>query len=255
VNVAGAILTVLCVFFMLFRAEILLRTRLLLVRRPGVLVWVTDRQVLISRKIFILCRMLTGFRLSFEALPGVPLPRTFLLVSNHQSLLDIPVLMASFPRHGLRFVTKKELGRGLPYISLALRLGGHALISRTGDFGKGRREMKKLASRTAEGVCPVVFPEGTRSRDGGMHPFLSGAFRIILDTAPLPVLSVAIDGGWRMAKLLRIFGVLGSSHYRVKPLTLYPPPRGKREILDVLARAEGEIGAQLAEWHAGDCLK
>jgi 1-acyl-sn-glycerol-3-phosphate acyltransferase len=244
-----ALLTVLGVFYLLFRAHLLIWARSLRTRE-GILEWVTERQVLISRKIFLLCRMLTRFRLSVQGYDGGKLPPVLLLVCNHQSLVDIPVLMATFPRQALRFVTKKELGKGIPYISLALRVGGHALISRTGDFRKGRDELLKLADRSAQGISPAVFPEGHRSRTGELGTFHAGAFRMILDRAPLPVLSVAVYGGYRIGKLQQLLTNLGRTHYRVKALTVYPPPKGKKEILDVLARAEQEISRQVAVWQA-----
>jgi 1-acyl-sn-glycerol-3-phosphate acyltransferase len=112
--------------------------------------------------------------------------------------------------------------------------------------------LQKIADRSAVGVCPVVFPEGTRSRDGKMRPFLGGAFRIILDRRPLPVLSVAMDGGYNVGKLFQILANLDRTHYRVKVLSLHSAPKGKRQILELLSAVEAEIGAQISEWHRED---
>jgi 1-acyl-sn-glycerol-3-phosphate acyltransferase len=250
VRVIGSALVVLCVFYMMVRGHILLALKSRF-SPAGLLRFVTDRQAAIARKIFLLCGWFTRFRMSVDLTRLGRLPDAFLLVSNHQSLIDIAVLMATLPGH-VRFVTKRELGLGIPYVSLALRVGGHALISRTGEFRRGRTALRRIADRSAEGVCPVVFPEGTRSRDGKMRPFLAGAFRIILDHRPLPVLSVAMDGGYKVGKLFQILANLDRTRYRVKALSLHAAPKGKRQILELLSVVEAEIRAQIDQWHRED---
>jgi 1-acyl-sn-glycerol-3-phosphate acyltransferase len=241
----GAIFLVLGGLGLFFRGSVILR--LMAVVRPGkIMRLVTDQQIAIGRKLFLLAGF-GGLRKEVRRYPGT-LPPVFLLVSNHQSLADIALLPQVFPSHHLRFVAKRELGRGVPYVSLALRLGRHAVISRTSNYRAGRRLLTRFADLAAEGVCPVVFAEGRRSRTGEVQEFQSGAFRIILERAPLPVLSFAVDGGYRISSLKRLLTNLRGTCYRAQPLTLYPPPRGKREILDVLARIEGEIGEQVRRW-------
>jgi 1-acyl-sn-glycerol-3-phosphate acyltransferase len=218
--------------------------------RPGrVMDFVSRFQPVISRKLFWAARVFGGLRTAVERARG-PLPPTFLIVSNHQSLADIPALAMAFPRHGLRYVAKRELARGLPYISPSLRMGGHALISRTGSFREGQEAMKALAELGSHGICPVVFPEGTRSRDGRVKEFFTGAMRVMLERNPLPVLSVAVDGGYRLATVPRLITGTRGTTYRVKPLTLYPAPHGKREIQEIIARTEAEIRAQVEDWRA-----
>jgi 1-acyl-sn-glycerol-3-phosphate acyltransferase len=243
----AAVLALFCALFIFIRAEIMLRL-VALFRPDALLDHVNMTQPVISRGLFASPRMIAGFRLDIERWRGPPLPRVFLLVSNHQSLIDIPALMAAFPRHALRFVAKKELGRGLPYVSVALRRGYHALISRTSDFREGHRELVRFADLTKRGICPAVFPEGTRSKTGFVKAFQAGAVRIILERARLPVLSVAVDGGWRISKIPRLLTRLRGTRYRVKPLTLYAAPKGKREILDLLGTIEKELAAQVRAW-------
>jgi 1-acyl-sn-glycerol-3-phosphate acyltransferase len=203
----------------------------------------------IVRNLVRFAAFFTGFRLEVDPWRGPPLPDRFLLVTNHQSMVDIPLLMWAFPRHDLRFVAKRELARRLPYISLSLRVGGHAVISRTSDFRAGARAMARLADLSARGISPAVFPEGTRSRTGEIGRFNSGAVRIILERAPLPVLSAAVDGGWRIGKLKGLAANFTRTRYRIRPLALHPAPRGKREILETLAAVEREIRAQVDAWH------
>jgi 1-acyl-sn-glycerol-3-phosphate acyltransferase len=74
--------------------------------------------------------------------------------------------------------------------------------------------------------------------------------RIILERAKLPVLSVAVDGGWHVSNLPKLVTRLRGTRYRIKPLTLYPAPAGKREILQLLATIEKELAAQVRAWRA-----
>ena len=231
------------------RADLVLRLRLWL--RPGSGIEAVSRlQKPIVRHIVRFAWFFTGFRIAVDPWIGPPLPGRLLLITNHQSLVDIPLLMWAFPRHDLRFVAKRELARYLPYISLSLRQGGHAVISRTSDFRSGARAMARLAELSARGISPVVFPEGTRSRTGKVGRFNSGAVRIILERAPLAVLSAAVDGGWRIGKTKGLLRNFGSTRYRIRLLALHPAPRGKREILETLGKVEQEIRSQMAAWEA-----
>jgi 1-acyl-sn-glycerol-3-phosphate acyltransferase len=242
----GSGLLLLCVLVLFIRGEVLLRR--LLRRRPDlVMEQVNHYQPSISRKLFFLAHILGGLRMDFQRYTG-PLPRVFLIVSNHQSLADIPALALCFPRHALRFLAKKELGRGIPYISAVLRLGGHGLISRTANYREGQQELKRFAGLTQQGICPVVFPEGTRSRTGRVRDFFAGAVRIILESSPVPVLSVAVDGGFRVSTMPKLLNRLRGTMYRVKPLTLYPAPHGKQEIIELLEKIHTEISGQVYSW-------
>jgi 1-acyl-sn-glycerol-3-phosphate acyltransferase len=237
-----------CALFILLRGG----ARLRWVARfaPGrVMDFVSWFQPVIAQSLYTAAGLLGGLRTAFERFPR-RLPSTFLIVSNHQSLADIPALAIAFSGHGLRYVAKKNLGRGLPYISPSLRRGRHALISRTGQFREGQQALRRLASLSREGICPVVFPEGTRSRDGRVKEFYAGAMRVMLEHEPMPVLSVAVDGGYRMATLAKLFLHMRGTCYRVRPLTLYPAPSGKREVMDLIARTEKEIRAQVRAWRA-----
>jgi 1-acyl-sn-glycerol-3-phosphate acyltransferase len=243
----GTIFFLLCLLFLLVRADLGLKIRVFF-RASGIQEYFDKHQKKLGRMIFSTVQSLTGFRINVEPFRGPPLPRTVLLVSNHQSLADIPVLVYSFPRLSLRFVTKRELGRGIPAVSPFLRIGGSALISRKGNFARVMRELAKLARLSAEGPSPAVFPEGTRSRTGRLGTFQAGAFRVLCEQAPLPVLVVAMDGGWRISRMSGVFTKLGRTSYRVKPLALYPAPRGKKEIMDLLGRARSDIDSQLCAW-------
>jgi 1-acyl-sn-glycerol-3-phosphate acyltransferase len=181
------------------------------------------------------------------------LPRRFLILSNHQSLVDIAVLAYSFPRHNVRFVAKKELGRGVPGISFILRHGGHALIDRRGGFRETQAELIKLARFSRrEQVCPAVFPEGTRARGGRVKKFHSAAVRTILSHHALPTVSVAVNGGHRIARLKNLLRNLRGCVYRVRLLSLYPPPARRGDVHFMLQQAHDEIERQVNEWRRSE---
>ena len=201
------------------------------------------------RSMLAVAKTYAGFRIIRDSRVRQRLPDRFLIIANHQSLVDIPVLSLVFPRHNVRFVAKKELKWGIPSFSFALRKGRHALISRDGDYREAHRELVKLARLSRrERVCPVVFPEGTRTRTGKVKRFHSAAVRTLLKHAPLPAVTVAINGGYRISRLKDLVRNLRGCAYRVRLLTLYPPPRGREDVKAMIERAHDEIKGQVEEW-------
>ncbi len=137
-------------------------------------------------RIFALLRTYRGFFLKVEDGIGAAWPERFILVANHQSIVDIPVLSYLFRTKKLRFVAKKELGAGVPLVSQALRMQGHGLVTRHGDPRQALRSLDRFARHCREsGACPVLFPEGTRSKDGKLGGFHTGALKRILGAQSL----------------------------------------------------------------------
>ena len=201
------------------------------------------------RVIVALVKAYAGFRVLRQSRLRSSLPQRFLIVSNHQSLVDIAVLAYAFPGHNVRFVAKKELGRGVPGISFMLRNGRHALIDRRGGFQDTQAQLIKLARFSRrQAVCPAVFPEGTRTQGGRVKKFHAAAVRTILAHHALPTLSVAVNGGHRIARLKSVLRNLRGCVYRVRLLTLYPPPAKRGDVQVMLRQAHDEIERQVNEW-------
>jgi len=115
----------------------------------------------------------------------------YLVVMNHQSNMDIPVLVHSLPLQ-IRFIGKIELKK-IPLFGSALLRAGHFLIDR-GDHQKAMEGMREAgAAVRRKGVSVVFAPEGTRSHDGRLLPFKKGAFVMAIETG-IPILPVTIDG-------------------------------------------------------------
>src|ERR1700744_3931612 len=97
---------------------------------------------------------------------NLPVGRPMIFLSNHQSLLDIPPLIWHLRKYHAKFISKIELTKGIPSISYNLKYGGGANIDRN-DSRQSITEIVKLANRMKENKwSAVIFPEGTRSKDG-----------------------------------------------------------------------------------------
>jgi 1-acyl-sn-glycerol-3-phosphate acyltransferase len=121
-------------------------------------------------------------------------PGRFIVVSNHQSTADVAILPWALRSLNLKFVAKEELGRYVPTVSMALKHWGSALISREAT----RQDIARIKTM-ARGLdhwdgSVVIFPEGTRSRDGRLRPYKAAAVRIVAHETGLPILPIAIDG-------------------------------------------------------------
>src|SRR5262249_19882552 len=192
---------------------------------------------------------LCGARLEVERSPGVRRSTSYVLIANHQSMFDVPILGALLFTNYPKYVSKRELGRWIPSISYNLRHGGNALIDRA-DRGQAVEAIRALGERAqARGVSVVIYPEGTRSRAGGLKPFKSAGAITLLRAAPaLEVVPVTIDGSWRLLchNLLPVpYGT------RIRVRLSDPIPRtSDGDPAQILDRAREEIKGTLLRWRA-----
>jgi 1-acyl-sn-glycerol-3-phosphate acyltransferase len=131
----------------------------------------------------------TGVRVEVEGLARLEPARTYVFVANHQSIYDIPILFWSLP-YQLRIIAKESLGN-FPFLGWHLRRTGHMLVDRR---RLDRSRIFGWASRLmSNGLSLIVFPEGTRSRDGRVARFKGGGFLLALQ-AGLPIVPLSIVG-------------------------------------------------------------
>ncbi|MEQ1760374.1 MAG: lysophospholipid acyltransferase family protein [Vicinamibacterales bacterium] len=131
----------------------------------------------------------TGVHVDVEGMERLVPGRTYVFVSNHQSIYDIPIIFWSLP-YQLRIIAKASLGN-FPFLGWHLRRTGHMLVDRRRP---DRARIFKWASRlTSEGLSLIVFPEGTRSRDGRVARFKGGSFYLALQ-AGLPIVPISVIG-------------------------------------------------------------
>ena len=115
--------------------------------------------------------------------------KPYILISNHQSLLDIMALFSL--RRQFKWVSKESLFK-IPFLGWAMALTGYIKLTR-GQYGSIRTTYDKARRWLAAGISVFFFPEGTRSRTGQLLPFKSGAFKLSLDT-DTPVVPIVISG-------------------------------------------------------------
>jgi 1-acyl-sn-glycerol-3-phosphate acyltransferase len=131
----------------------------------------------------------TGVRVDVSGLERLVPGRTYVFVANHQSIYDIPILFWSLPFQ-LRIIAKESLGN-FPFLGWHLRRTGHMLVDRTRP---DRSRIFSWASRlTGSGLSLIIFPEGTRSRDGRVARFKGGSFLLALE-AGIPIVPLSIIG-------------------------------------------------------------
>lgn len=177
------------------------------------------------------------------------LPDQFLVISNHQSLLDIPLYMVFFRNKNVRFVAKDALARHVPLVSEMLRAHEHCMVPRRAKPMDAMAVMDSFGKRVvAKNQIPVLFPEGTRTKDGNVGKFYSAGFRKLTESTCLPVVACALEGGYQLRDLRKIFTKLKRGSYRVKVVKIYDCPKTKEEAAKVLEDARSAIQTQVEEW-------
>lgn len=137
----------------------------------------------------------TGVDVAVKGLDRLVPGTTYVFVANHQSIYDIPCLFWSIPFQ-LRIIAKESLGN-FPMLGPHLKRTGHMLVDRSkpdraGIFG--------WASRlTSNGLSLIVFPEGTRSKDGYMSKFKGGSIMLAMQ-AGLPIVPISVVGSRHVMK-------------------------------------------------------
>jgi len=191
---------------------------------------------------------LTGTRLEVDRHPAIRPHTGYALVSNHQSLFDIALIGGLLFSNYPKYVAKQELARGIPSISLNLRHGGNAVIDRK-DRRQAVTAIREVAAQAQErNVSVVIFPEGTRSRDGELQPFKTAGTRVMLEAADrLPVVPVAIDGSWRLLAR-NLFPVPFRSRVRIR--FGRPIDRVAHDAAEVAEQARAWIESTVTSWRA-----
>lgn len=129
-------------------------------------------------------------RLEVQGQPLPPASETFVVMSNHQSFYDIPVMYQTLRRR-LRMVAKTELFR-IPIWSRAMHESGTIELNRS-NRRAALESLKKAGEQIRNGTNVWIAPEGTRSRTGVVGPFKSGGFHMALE-ARVRILPMTIDG-------------------------------------------------------------
>lgn len=164
-----------------------------------------------------------GTTYKFKQEEKLPTDRPIIFVANHQSMFDIPMLIWFFRNNHPKFVSKKELGKGFPSVSYNLNHGGSVLIDRK-DAKQALGAIKSLGQYiTKHNRSAVIFPEGTRSRDGQMKRFSENGVKMLCKFAPNAlVVPLTINNSWKLFRFGKFPYGLGAriKLYAHKPLNI-----------------------------------
>lgn len=185
----------------------------------------------------------SGIRVHAEGLEKISPGGSYVVASNHLSLMDTPLLMAYLPLQ-FRFLAKKGLFK-VPFIGGHLSRAGHIPIPR--DDARASLKAMSVAARMLKehGVSAVVFPEGGRSATGELTEFKEGAAYIAIK-AGVPVVPVAIDGTREILPMNSVMVTPGRVKLRVgdpiptEGLTLHDRDRLTGRIREEICRLRGQ---------------
>ena len=134
-------------------------------------------------------------RLEVEGRDRVDSDTQYVYVANHLSNFDIPTLFAALPSR-IRFLSKAEVYK-IPVVAGAMRRVGIVKVDRQAGQQAHAAINAGIAEARSHGYSLIIFPEGTRSRDGEFHAFKKGAFRIAIAN-DMPIVPVTIEGTWEV---------------------------------------------------------
>ncbi len=188
---------------------------------------------------------LSGIRVHAEGLESIPRDRPCIFMANHISNLDPPVFLPLIPGRTAVFV--KRVLMKIPFIGMAMRMGGFVPVDRSGARDAARESIRHASQVLASGVHITSFPEGTRSRTGQLLPFKKGPFYLAQQTGA-PVIPVSIHGTEQMMRKGSLRITPGDAHVHFH-LPVIPADYSTREDLMVAVRRA--IASGLPEWMRG----
>ncbi len=186
------------------------------------------------------CAHILGTRYTFNNPHNISTDRPAIIVSNHQSMNDIPPIIWWMRKYEPKFVSKKELGKGIPSVSYNLRHGGSVLIDRA-DTKQSLSEIIKLGKYIEEHKrAAVIFPEGTRSRTGHIKPFKTIGLKLLIRNAPSAlIIPVSINNSWKMLKYGKFPYGLGN-HITIN---VHSPIEIQDNIDELITKVETQIAS------------
>lgn len=140
-------------------------------------------------------------RYKIKGLKKLPKDVPLIIAANHQSMYDITSIGWFLRKVHPKYISKIELGKGIPSISYNLNHGGSVLINRK-DSKQSLSEIRKMAQYIETYKrATVIFPEGTRSKTGKPRPFAENGLKILCKYAPSAyILPITINNSWKMTK-------------------------------------------------------
>lgn len=183
---------------------------------------------------------ISGIRLTIEGMENINPSETYIFVSNHTSLYDIPILQANLPVN-FRIIYKKELEK-VPVWGWGLKESPYIGIVRE-DPRLSMKSMEEAIESIKSGDSVLIYPEGTRTKDGNLQEFKRGAF-MLAGKSGKPIIPVAVIG---------TFPILTNGISGIKPTKvilrigepIYYTIENKKDELDLMMRVHNKIETML----------
>lgn len=172
---------------------------------------------------------IAGVKIIVEGKEKLDKTKRYVFISNHQSGLDIPILYIGLSEK-ISFIAKKELFM-IPVFGWGLYFVGHIWIDR-GNARKAHRSIENAVRRLKkDNVSLILFPEGTRSKDGKVAPFKQGSFALA-HKAGVSVVPVAITGALGLLPKHSIFVNPGVVHLKIGDPVDVSPDMSKADLAE-----------------------
>ncbi len=154
--------------------------------------------------------------------PRIPCEAGTLILMNHQSLFDIPLVVNALPDGYPCIITRRRYTRWIPLISHMTRLYQYPSVNPAANAREARQMLKNLRRAARETEIPlVIFPEGTRTKDGEIAEFRPTGLGIILKSRPWTVHVMVVDGFWKHAKFRHLLGGLADVEGRLEHVGVF----------------------------------
>lgn len=180
------LLYIFIVFYALMLIPILLVCAFL--NRPGPL-------FLLGRHAVAVGEVILGLRIEYKGLHRIRKKQRYIYMPNHLSMLDGPLIFKSIPQN-VRVILKQEVFR-LPVVGQAMKEAHFIPVDRMGKEGGKRAVQRAVRMIKKNNVSFLIFPEGTRSRDGKLQKFRRGGFFMAIDSQT-PIVPVSIKGTYEL---------------------------------------------------------
>ncbi len=177
-----------------------------------------------------------GIRVQVQGMENIKDHIPYVFMCNHQSYFDIFALLAYLPAD-FKFILKSELMQ-IPIFGMALKRAGHISIKRE-KSREAIRRMDQVAAKIKSGTSVLIFPEGTRSKDGQMLPLKKGGFHMAMKSG-CNIVPIGIKNSYRIVVKDSLKINKGTFSIRFgKPISI--SDFGKKDIPDLMKRVRQEI--------------
>lgn len=199
-----------------------------------------------GRNLLRLLRVFAGVRITTEGSIG---PESCIVIMNHQSMVDIAIGFSIVPGHLALIPTRRRYAWGIPGVSVFVRLARLPLISqKRKNIRADLAMLAEAVERTRRGETSFfIFPEGHRTKDGSILPFMTRGLRLALTRIKRPVYCVVGDGMWKVRTLAEMMARVAGTDIRVRVIGPFDPPQQEADIPEFIQTIRERMTAALED--------